>query len=73
MGYVLMTDGNYFLDHFTPSAQKGPKKNPIYIFFAFELGIVFCSPCQGEQNTMLSSKAIKNISGFFSGLFGQRA
>jgi hypothetical protein len=28
---------------------------------------------QGEQNTMLSSKAIKKYRVFFSGLFGQRA
>jgi hypothetical protein len=57
----------------TPCPPKGPKKTLRYFFIAFELGIVFCSPCQGEQNTMLSSKAKKKIKCFFSGLFGGRA
>jgi hypothetical protein len=55
--------------HLTPCAQKGPKKTLRFFFIAFELGIVFCSPCQGEQNTMLSSKAIKKYQMFFFGPF----
>jgi hypothetical protein len=31
--------------HITPCAQKGTKKNYEIFFIAFELGIVFCSPC----------------------------
>jgi hypothetical protein len=57
------------MKHITPSAQKGPKKNPEIFFIAFELSIVFCSPWQGEQNTMPSSKAIKKYLGFFFGPF----
>jgi hypothetical protein len=54
----------------TPSAQKGPKKNETF-FIAFELSIVFCSPWQGEQNTMPSSKAIKKYLVFFRAFWGR--
>jgi hypothetical protein len=57
------------LPYITPCAQKGPKKTLRYFFIAFELGIVFCSPCQGEKNTRLSSKAIKKYQMFFFGPF----
>jgi hypothetical protein len=41
-------------EEITPCPQKGTKKTYENFFIAFEL--------QGEQNTMLSSKAIKQIS-----------
>jgi hypothetical protein len=61
--------------HITPCPQKAkrPEKNHLIFFIAFELSIVFCSPWQGEQNTMPSSKAIKKNLKFFSGLLGGRA
>jgi hypothetical protein len=55
--------------HLTPCAQKGPKKTLRFFFIAFELGIVFFSPCQGVQNTKLSSKAKKKYQMFFFGPF----
>jgi hypothetical protein len=55
-----------------PAPKKARKKPFDFFFFAFKLSIVFCSPWQGEQNTMPGSKA-KKISRFFSGLLGGRA
>jgi hypothetical protein len=51
--------------HITPSAQKGQKKTCSYFFIAFVMSTVFCSSCQGEQNTMLSSNAIKKYEQVF--------
>jgi hypothetical protein len=50
------------LEYITPCPQKGTKKTYENFIIAFELSIVFCFPWQGEQNTMLSSKAIKKFS-----------
>jgi hypothetical protein len=55
--------------HITPSPQKGPKKTLRYFFIDFELGIVLCYPCQGEQSTVLSSKAEEEKKMVFFGPF----
>jgi hypothetical protein len=50
---------------------KRPEKKHLIFLFAFELGIVLCSPWQDEQKTMPSSKAKKNISSFFRAFLGE--
>jgi hypothetical protein len=52
-----------------PAPKKARKKTFGIFIIAFELSIVFCSPWQGEQSAMPSSKAIKKDLKFFFGPF----